>query len=265
MTYCSFHLAGAEKFHESEILVLGAGETAKKIIQHAIQAHPKTIKILNRTLSNAELLSEKIRRSLPRDATSPSFLCDTLTPETLIESLKKADIVISTVQISSESPPLVEQRMLRLLKRQSPLLLIDLCSPRTLSKTVTELPFVELIDIDEIQSFIEKNRHHRMQASTEAEALIQEGLGLFEQTCLAYQIAPDIVRLRKNIEKVVDEELQKALHALSQGKSSELTLKKLAHRLKQKWLHTPSKKLHSAAREGKEAILELTHEIFDLE
>jgi glutamyl-tRNA reductase len=72
------------------------------------------------------------------------------------------------------------------------------------------------------------------------------------------------VRLRKNIEKVVHEELQKALQALSQGKPSELTLKKLAHRLKQKWLHTPSKKLHSAAREGRDELLELTHEIFDL-
>jgi glutamyl-tRNA reductase len=264
MTYCSFHRAGTEKFHDSEILILGAGETAKKIIQHSIQAHPKSIKILNRTLPNAELLAEKIKRSLTRTPNTPVFSWGPLNQETLMESLKTADIVISTVQLSSESPPLVEERMLRFLKRQSPLLLIDLCSPRTLSKTVTQLPFVELIDIDEIQSFIEKNKHHRTQASAQAEAFIQEGIALFEKKHLAHQIAPEIVRLRKNIEKVVHEELQKALQALSQGKPSELTLKKLAHRLKQKWLHTPSKKLHSAAREGRDELLELTHEIFDL-
>ncbi len=276
MAYCSLHALGLEKFKKAKILILGAGETAKKILQHVIHAGASHISILNRTPQRAEALIEKFRLTHP----TVHFEWHALNEREIIQALHgingingingmRADIIISTIQLPQHADPLIDRALLEKLGQAavSGLFFFDLCSPRSLDKNITTLPHVELLDIDEIQLFIEKNMGHRARASTQAEQLIQEGLSFFTIKKLEKQATPSVLTLRENIEHLIQTELEKALRAIAQGQPAENTLKKLAHRLKQKWLHHPSKTLHLAAGEGEEKLqeyLKITHAFFDL-
>jgi glutamyl-tRNA reductase len=290
MAYCSLHALGLEKFKKAKILILGAGETAKKILHHVLQAGASHITVLNRTPEKAEALIHKFRHLYPlvhfefhplsevgisKAMGGVNSDLDLDFNPGLNPLISGSEIIISTVQLPQNSKALVDLNLLQKIwgnipnakHTQSKLFFIDLSSPRTIDKNITALPFTELLDIDEIQSFIEKNIGHRTQASTQAEEIIQAGILFFKKKKLEQQATPSVLIIRENIEHLIQSELQKALREISQGKSAELTLKKLAHRLKQKWLHHPSKTLHSAASQGEEKLhelLKITHSLFDL-
>jgi glutamyl-tRNA reductase len=266
MAYCSLHTLGIEKFKSARILILGAGETAKKILQHVIQAGANDINLLNRTPHKAEVLAQKFQAFM-----NQKIQWGELTEANISDALPLVDIVISTIQLPDHSMPLVHLTLIKKIMAKhpqefgvKPLFFIDLASPRSISQDITQLSNIELLDIDEIQLFIENNKHHQKRAETQAEELIQEAISSFKKMDLAEAATPKIIQLRENIEQLIEAELEQALREIAQGKSAELTLKKLSHRLKQKWLHTPSKTLHSAASQGDEQLLTLTCNLFDV-
>jgi glutamyl-tRNA reductase len=63
---------------------------------------------------------------------------------------------------------------------------------------------------------------------------------------------------------IADEELEKALSQLQNGKSPEEVLKRLANGLTNKFLHEPSVQLRKASAEGRDDLQRSVQELFQL-
>ncbi len=69
---------------------------------------------------------------------------------------------------------------------------------------------------------------------------------------------------REKAESIREAELQRALKALVKGESAETVLAEMARTLTQKLIHAPSVQMKKASAEGRDDLLQLTQELFDL-
>ena len=70
---------------------------------------------------------------------------------------------------------------------------------------------------------------------------------------------------RAKAETIRDLELEKAIKALENDESPEEILNSLARGITNKLTHTPSVQMKKASAEGRNDLLELTQELFDLQ
>jgi monoamine oxidase len=111
---------------------------------------------------------------------------------------------------------------------------------------------------------IEENVKSREVAAQEAEVLIAQGVQAFMLQLRSLGATETLLALRSKAESIRDQELDKALKQLGQGKDAEQVLQQLARGLTNKLIHSPSVRMKQAAAEGRTELLELTHELFEL-
>ena len=70
--------------------------------------------------------------------------------------------------------------------------------------------------------------------------------------------------VRKQADQIKTSELEKALRQLQSGKAAEDVLKNLARGLTNKLLHSPTVQLRKASAEGRNDILEMAQELYQL-
>jgi len=129
---------------------------------------------------------------------------------------------------------------------------------------VGELDDVYLYTVDDLEEVIEDNlraRHDAAEAAreivaTESERWFRQRRSLAAvDTIKAYRTAVDSLR---------SEELKRALAALQRGTPAEEVVDTLARSLANKMMHAPTIALRQASEAGREDILELAQQLFDL-
>ena len=104
----------------------------------------------------------------------------------------------------------------------------------------------------------------RRQAAEQAEEIIDTQVDYF-LTWLRAQGAQKLIKdYRTQAEMFRDDELQKALMSLGNGTSAEIALQRLAHKLTNKLIHTPSTQIRVAAENERHDLLAAALEIFQL-
>lgn len=150
---------------EQNVLLIGAGETIELVAEHLIQADVKSITIANRTQSRALEMSNRL--------TLPSTVHSL---EAIPELLKNADIVIS----STGAPfSLITKEMANnalKVRRNKPILMVDIAVPRDIDANVNELDDVYLYSVDDLNNIVEKNYQSREAAAKEAEIYILQSV-----------------------------------------------------------------------------------------
>ena len=116
--------------------------------------------------------------------------------------LPEVDIVIA----SSGAPHyiIVRDDMKKVLeaRRNKPMFLIDIAVPRNIEPTVNELDNVFLYDIDDLQKVIDTNLQGRQKSAEEAEAIIREEVERMMARLKAREVAPTIVKLQEELERL---------------------------------------------------------------
>jgi glutamyl-tRNA reductase len=119
-----------------------------------------------------------------------------------LSALPEVDIVIA----SSGAPHyiIVRDDMKKVLeaRRNKPMFLIDIAVPRNIEPTVNELDNVFLYDIDDLQKVIENNLQGRMDSAEDAEAIIHEEVERMVARLKAREVAPTIVKLQEELERL---------------------------------------------------------------
>ena len=87
-------------------------------------------------------------------------------------------------------------------RRNKPMFLIDIAVPRNIEPTVNELDNVFLYDIDDLQKVIETNLQGRQDSAEEAEAIIHEEVERMVARLKAREVAPTIVKLQEELERL---------------------------------------------------------------
>ncbi|WP_207062329.1 glutamyl-tRNA reductase [Motiliproteus sp. SC1-56] len=236
---------------ESRALLIGAGETVDLVARHLKQAGIRELVVANRTLARAQALAEQFDAKAVLLADIP-------------EALEKADIVISST--AAPLPILGKGMVERALKKRKhrPMFMVDIAVPRDIEPEVEELSDVYLYSVDDLREVIEENVKSRETAAREAEALIDQGVIQFMEQMRSRGAVDTLRALRAKAEQTRDQELAKALKQLSKGQDPEKVLAHLARGLTNKFIHSPSVQMKKASAEGRQELLTLTRELFEL-
>ena len=225
------------RLDESDVLLIGAGETIELAARHLVAGNVRRLLVANRTLAHAqELASRHGGFALPL--------------EELDRHLAEADIVISAT--ASRAPILhrvqVEQALRQ--RRHRPMLLLDLAVPRDVAQDVSGLRDVFLYTVDDLERAIEDNRAARRDAAEQAEAIIEVHASRFLSALGQGDSSAPLRRLREHGQAVQAQALAKARAQLAAGRDPAEVLDLLAHTLTNKLLHAPSAALREDAALG---------------
>ncbi len=132
------------------VLIVGAGETAKLTAECLLKKRVGKIFITNRTRSNADEMLESLRQS-------HHFSGEVIDFDDFKNYLNEADIVISST--SSPAPILHKSDFA---DQKNKILLIDIAMPRDIAADVAEYGNVLLKNIDDLHAIVDKNYQRRM-------------------------------------------------------------------------------------------------------
>ncbi len=227
---------------DAQVLLVGAGETLFLVAKHLYAQGIRHFWIANRTPQHAEKLALQVGGQAICLNAIPYFLA-------------KADMLVTATASSS---PLIGKEMLENVLKQGkrrPLFVADLGVPRDVEASVNQLQDVYLYTLDDLQNFIQKNQASRKAAALKAEVLIEDKVQHYLDLLKVKSITPIICSYRRQAEDWRDEEIKKALNLLEQGMEQEVVIKRLAYRLTNKLIHTPSVTLSSAAKLNQKDVL----------
>jgi glutamyl-tRNA reductase len=181
------------------------------------------------------------------------------------EKLIATDIVVSST--NSQLPLLGKGSVEKALKQRKhkPMLLVDLAVPRDIEEEVGEIADAYLYSIDDISDVIEDGVKSRAEAAAEAHSIIERGIEEYLKQLRSLNAVATLRAFRAKAETIRDLELEKAIKALENDESPEEILNSLARGITNKLTHTPSVQMKKASAEGRNDLLELTQELFDLQ
>tara|TARA_B110000037_G_scaffold189187_1_gene221196 strand:- start:1982 stop:3331 length:1350 start_codon:yes stop_codon:yes gene_type:complete len=233
------------------VLLIGAGRTIELVVKHLVEKGVSEIVVANRTLDNALEIANRF------DAHGV-LLSDI--PEQLIA----ADIVVSST--NSQLPLLGKGAVERALKQRKhkPMLLIDLAVPRDIEAEVSQIADAYLYSIDDISDVIEDSVKSRADAAAQAESIIERGVEDYRKGLRSLNAVSTLRAFRDKADAIREGELERALKALEKGESADVVLSGLARSLTQKLIHSPSVQMKKASAAGRDELLELTAELFEL-
>ena len=233
------------------VLLIGAGRTIELVVKHLVEKGVSKIVVANRTLDNALEIANRF------DAHGV-LLSDM--PEQLI----KADIVVSST--NSQLPLLGKGAVERALKhrKHKPMLLVDLAVPRDIEAEVSEIADAYLYSIDDISDVIEDGVKSRADAAAQAESIIERGVEDYRKALRSLNVVSTLRAFRDKADAIREKELERALKALEKGESAEAVVSSLARSLTQKLVHSPSVQMKKASAAGRDELLALTAELFEL-
>ena len=240
-----------DKLSEQTAILIGAGETIELTARHLTQHGIGRIIIANRTYDKAHALAMRFNGYAIALSELPTHLAE-------------ADIVVSST--ASQLPILGKGRVESAIKKRKhkPMFMVDLAVPRDIETEVEQLKDVYLYTVDDLQNTIDQNMDNRRRAAEQAEEIIDTQVENFLAWLRAQGAQTTIKDFRLQAEQTRDESLAKALSMLNSGISPEEALKRLAHTLTNKLIHTPSAQIREAGANERHDLIAAAREIFKL-
>lgn len=234
------------------VMLVGAGETIELAARHLREHNVQKMIIANRTRERAQRLADEVG-------------AEVIGLGDIDERLKDADIIISST--ASPLPIIGKGMMERALKarRNQPMLLVDIAVPRDVEPEVGKLANAYLYSVDDLQSIIQHNMAQRKAAAVQAESIVEQEAHEFMAWLRAQSVSETIREYRAQADKVREELTSKALASLRAGGDAEAIMQDLARRLTNRLIHTPTKSLQQAARDGDDERLHILRNSLGLE
>lgn len=241
------------ELRDARVLVVGAGEMAEQAALALRDEGARHLTCLNRTYDHAERLAHRFEGSA-------------LGWGHLSEALAAADVVVT----ATGAPHTViyrEDMALALAAHEGrALVVVDIAVPRDVAPDVRNLPGVRYYDIDDVQSAVDANRAHREAALPQVETIVQQEADDFFRWLHGREVVPALVELRRNVESMVQAELDLMVRRLDgPDPRTREVMALLAHRIAGKFLHEPTVRLKAEAAQGNgEVYAEVLRQLFGL-
>ncbi len=238
--------------NEHTALLIGAGDTIDLVARHLNEQGIKHLIVANRTVERAMTLAGQFMHS------------EAIALPDIPSRLPEADIIISST--ASPLPILGKGAVERALKarKHRPMFMVDIAVPRDIEPEVGDLSDVYLYTVDDLHEVIEEGRQSREEAAEQAQEIIENQVEHYMGWLRSLEAVDTIRSYREQAEHLRDEAIQTARRQLAAGKSPELVVAELGRILTQKLLHQPTVQMNRAAFEGREELLALARELFNL-
>ncbi len=216
------------------VLVIGAGEMGEGVAGALSRAGTESITVLNRTVSRAEALADKI------GARVSDF-------ESLEHELAAADVVLAC---TGAGGVIIDRELLARVREgvSTPILVVDIALPRDVAASVAELPGVTLRDLDNLSDWAQRGIDKRASEVGQVREIIGEEVKRFLLDQTQRQAAPLVAQLREVVESIRTAEMERFETALSAMTPEQRELvESISHGIINKMLHVPSVRLREAA------------------
>jgi glutamyl-tRNA reductase len=238
------------------ISILGAGKMARLLVQHLLSKHPCQITLLNRTIQRADELAAQFNGAG----------IQTGTLDTMLETVCSSDVVFTCT--SATEPILDRAKLEAVLSPSQSLMLFDISVPRNVHRDVNDLDHVHAFNVDDLKAEVAQNQASRRRMAMEAEALLEEEVDAFIDWWRSLDTVFTISSLRKKVEMIRKQELEKALSRMGNefaGKNQEV-VEALTRGIVNKILHDPMVQLRAQRDiEARQQAMHTLHTLFDLE
>lgn len=182
-------LNNIENVSEKNILLFGTGKigrnTCENLVKHTRNNH---ITLINRTKDKAEKIAGKFNLIVKDYAD-------------LQAEIRNSDILI--VATGAQNPTISKE----LIYPKKELLVLDLSIPKNVSDDVQDLDNVKLIHLDHLSQMTDETLERRKQFIPQAQTIIDEVEGEFNQWLETRKFAPTIKALKKKLKMMKDAEL----------------------------------------------------------
>jgi len=240
---------------QEQVAVVGAGRMARLLLQHLQSKGCGGVVLLNRTVSKAELLA----------ADFPALPVQCRPLDELDHCLSTCSLVFTSTAADN---PIITAERLGGLNRRSSLMLMDIGVPRNIAADTAALAGVQAFDVDDLQEVVNRNQEARREMAAEAEGLLEEESRLFLEWWDGLEAVPVVNRLRRQLEDIREQELQKALSRMGPDLSARerKVVEALSKGIINKILHTPVTNLRAPQpRQQRHSAMRVLEELFELQ
>jgi len=233
-----------KKIRAPKVLVIGLGSIGKDVSKNLLKNEHLDLYISNRTEAKSTALAHH------REIEVIPF-------EQIGDRINQMDVVISSVNVDQ---PIISKCLLS----HNSVCFIDLSVPRSVAPNVSDLPGVELINIDDLKSKVDQTLLERQSAIPAVEAIIEESVRTFLEWTEEVLASPVINRMKNALEQIRKEELSRFM---KKGKLEDYQMaEEVTRGMIQKIIKLPVLKLKEACKRGKAStLIETLNELFDLE
>jgi glutamyl-tRNA reductase len=226
-----------ERFDNKEVLVIGAGETAKETLRYLVDAGARRMTVINRSFRRADALARRWSATARRWEELPALMA-------------AADLVVSATGATQPVFSLDDFRRIEAQRYQRTLCVLDLAMPRDFDPAIGECIGVYLYSIDDLRETCEANRLARQREWPAAERIIDEEAARFVFEMRHRASAPTIQRLRATCDELKAVELQRLLNKLTEADDRDRDeISQAFDRLVNKILHLPMTTLRDNAEQ----------------
>jgi glutamyl-tRNA reductase len=237
---------------ERNALVVGAGRIGLQTLKAFVSKGITRTAIANRTPERAAEVAER-------------FGARVYALEELEEALAWADVAVTAT--SAEGQVIDEALVRRAAGRGSrPLVLIDLAVPADVERDAGEVDGVRLFDVDDLRAGLDETMASRLREVPRVEAIVEDEVQSFARRYRELEIEPLVAELRRQAEEIRSQELARAFREL--GDVDAETAERIEHlsrALVKKLMHEPTVRLRAHAGFGDgDDIATLARELFGL-
>jgi len=239
-------------FTNHTALLIGAGETIELVALHLIEVGIKQVIIANRTIEKAHEITKDINGYA-------------ISLDEIPQHLAEADIVIS----STASPfPILKKTEVEkaiVIRKHSPIFMVDIAVPRDIEEQVSELEDVYLYTVDDLQDIINEGLKSRQEAALMAEDIIETQVVHFMAWLKSLSAVNTLCRYREKAEDIRDGCIKNAFKQLKNGKDPEKIITEMAKQLTNKILHSPSIQIKQAGMDERDDLIKAACLLFNIE
>ena len=220
---------------KKSVLLIGAGETGELTLKHLIAKGIQRISVANRTREKAEALVASMGGAA-------------VDYERLVDVLRSADIVITSVNSGTYvvQPDDVHKVMRQ--RQNNPLFIIDIGVPRNVNPAAKKIENVFLYDIDSLSAIVDSNLERRKAEVPKVTRIIRDEMIEFFRWYNSLQVGPTIQELRESIETIRQLEVEKHINRFKPEDRDLVEL--VTRRIVNKILHQPTTALREGAENG---------------
>ncbi|MCL5275134.1 MAG: glutamyl-tRNA reductase [Chloroflexi bacterium] len=232
---------GQARLPDAQVLILGAGQMAELVIKALHARGVKRLAVANRTHAHAIVLAQRWGGvALPLEQAE--------------QAMAQADIMIAST--GAPLPIIRREQVQRAMQQrpQQPLVLVDIAVPRDIEPAAADVPGVRLLNLDDLQTYVDASLSERQAQAPRVEAIVDEELAGVSAWLRDAEIRPLISDLRKKAEDIRRRELERALRHLP-GLDDEARdyIQGMTRALVNKLLHEPTTRLRAAANDDQAA------------
>ena len=239
---------------QKRVLLVGSGEMAGLSMCHLMDSGVSQFTIAARNRERAMSMAAGDGRAAVR----------VVSLEALPVVLPGADIVVCATAAPGFVILYEAVRAAMKIRRNRPLLVIDLAVPRDVDPAAAKLQNVFLHDLDALASIVAQSLEQRRAEVPKVEGIIDDEVTRFMRWYRSLTLKPTVTAFRRHFERIAQEELER--HRARFRPEDQQALESLTRSIVQKLLHRPTTRLNRAGEDGGTGIrrIDVVRELFGI-